>query len=257
MIHEIMKFIKFIGLDNWITMICSLVGLLGVYFTIQFTRNQFKEDKRIGVKPYLDLKINNSYCQTKFSEGDYFIKFINEETLFVKDKDSTLSDGETYFYFELDLENIGLGHALDYKVNSIYGENIKFKGKDKIDIIRKDNKKKIWIEISKGLKKEYLDFLYKAINDPKETKKIKEKELNFDRHYPNDYTVSDKLKIKSKEEVYIDIQYKDILNNQYKKIFCLEFYFYIDKNPFATETIIKGKSNFLREKTKEYLIKKS
>lgn len=261
------KIISFIVKDNGMELISAFIGLLGVYWTIQYTRNQFNDDKRMGIKPYLDLSLRSQYCSTEFTpdyeediyeEDNHCYRYINSDTYYAHLKD-TFSHREgslSLFYVELDLENIGLGHAIDYKLIDIYGENIKTKIKENISIIRKDDKSKIFIEISKMLKKEYLTFLDISINCEEEKARIEEKFWHGNEDFPNDYTVIDKLKKQSREEIYIDVEYKDMLNNKYKKTFCLELLFYIDEGILAEKDIIKGRCRVLRNKYNEKLIKR-
>lgn len=257
------KIINFIVEGNGMELISASIGLLGVYWTIQYTRNQFNDDKRMGIKPYLDLSICNEDFANKFtastedkeyknSYGSYF----NSSTYYVDLKSDCFKNGSLgFFYAELDLENIGLGHAIDCKVVGIYGENNITRITEDISILKKDYKSKIFLVITKVLKNEYVDLLEKFINCEEEKEKVREK-FWLNKKFPNNYTVLDKLKNQSREEIYIDIEYKDMLNNKYKKTFCLELHFYIEKDLFLEKEIIKGTTRVLRTKYKEKLIKR-
>ncbi|MDO7204211.1 hypothetical protein Q5M85_08770 [Paraclostridium bifermentans] len=82
--NSILKFIKWIGLDNWITLLSALIGLVGVYLTIQFTRNQFNKDKMVGIKPHLNLICKNNFCW-----GDYIVESDIDSKFYADNADNT------------------------------------------------------------------------------------------------------------------------------------------------------------------------
>lgn len=257
------KIINFIVKDSGMELISAFIGLLGVYWTIQYTRNQFNDDKRMGTKPYLDLSLCNQNCETEFTYKDEdnehkmgYWEYLNENTYYVDPKNDSESKSGSFFYVELEIENIGLGHAIDYKIINIYGENSQSEIKENIDIIRKDDKSNMYIVISKRIENEYLTLLEEFINIKKEQLKIREEFWISNQDQPENKSIIDKLITQSREEIYIDVEYKDILNNKYKKTFCLELHFYIEKDLFSEKDIIKGETRILRNKYNEKLIKR-
>ena len=256
MIAEITQFIKFIGLDNWITILCSFMGLLGVYLTIQFTRNQFREEKRIGIKPHLDLKLKDKLCLGADLTLDKNVneKFCNNEETYYVDK--IMKDGDilvSFFYIELDLENIGLGHALNCEIVDIYGEDLESKIKENLKTLKKESKSKMWLIVYKYITQEDINLIDKVKNDFSQEEKILMKMLTFKAN--DKPTIKDKLKTNSAENIYIHIEYNDLLGNKYKKIFCLELYFDLYMDAIRDEYLLDGKVKVLDEKNREYKIK--
>ena len=43
--------------DGWLSLLGSILSFAGVFITIKYTKKQFKDDKRISIKPYLDIKL--------------------------------------------------------------------------------------------------------------------------------------------------------------------------------------------------------
>ena len=138
-VNTILHFLNLLEVDHLITLLSSLIGLVGVYLTIQFTRNQFNEDKRIGIKPHLNLIVKNTHCSGKYiiqkdiadEFSDYDVYSVYRERIIENYKDIS------YLFIELSIENIGLGHALNFKIVDIYGENIDAYIKENLSIIKK------------------------------------------------------------------------------------------------------------------------
>ena len=253
----ILSIIKLIGLDNWISILCALIGLLGVYYTIQFTRNQFKDDKRIGIKPYLDLRLKDKFCViSKGDTSNLDSKYFNEHLNFIRlsNYNSMLS----IFYIELDIENIGLGHALNCKVVDIYGENRTSEISENLIVLKQEEKSKIWLYVEKIKKKEYIELFEKAYECYVEELVIIEEQLNngeLIQGTETSDTINEELKSISKEEIYIDIEYNDMLDNKYKKTFCIELYYYVDMTFSICR--LNGDVRVLNEKSKDFQIKKT
>lgn len=254
--NAILKFIKWVGLDNWITLLSSLIGLVGVYLTIQFTRNQFNEDKRIGIKPHLNLIIKNTHCSGEYivqkdidiEYGDYDIYSVHRERIIGNE------ESISFFSIDLSIENIGLGHALNYKILNIYGKNIDPYIMENLSIIKKESESNILLEIHKHVTTEFISLLDKINNDAEEKQNILIDSIventPFQKIYKNP-TVRQVLKDDSKEKIYIDIEYSDLLTNRYKKTFCLELYFDLAMNNQDYNYLLEGKAKVLNEKNKE------
>lgn len=255
-IKAIVNFLNFLGVDNLITILSALIGLIGVYLTIQFTRNQFNEDKRIGIKPHLNLIVKNIHCSGKniiqkdraYEFSDYDTYSVHRERIVGNYKDTS------YFLIELSIENIGLGHALNFKILDIYGENIDAYIKENLSIIKKEDESKILLEVHKYITSDLLDLLYTLNND-------KEEKLNVlissiventpDQKIYENPNIDQILRNNSKEEIYIDIEYHDLLSNRYKKTFCLELYFDLSMNNQDHNYLLEGKVKCLNKKNKE------
>lgn len=231
--NAILKFIKWVGLDNWITLLSALIGLVGVYLTIQFTRSQFNEDKMVGIKPHLNLICKNNFCWGDYIvESDIDSNFYADNTYHIFRKMNFGTDQSiSFFYIELIIENIGLGHALNFRIIDIYGENTQVSIMENLSIVKKESELKILLEVEKYVKTEFISLLDQANNDDLEKDKLFMDMFSSGvifHQYPKDskdLTVKDKLKNQSKEKIYIDVEYNDLLKNKYKKTFCIELYF--------------------------------
>lgn len=264
MTNEILKIVNtvikaivnFLGVDNLITILSALIGLIGVYLTIQFTRNQFNEDKRIGIKPHLNLIVKNIHCSGEYiiqkdracEFSDFDIYSVHRERIVGNYEDIS------YFFIELSIENIGLGHALNFKILDIYGENIDAYIKENLSIIKKDDESKILLEVHKHVTSDFLDLLDTLNNDKEQKLNVLRSSIVANTPYQKIYenpTIDQILRNNSKEEIYIDLEYYDLLTNRYKKTFCLELYFDLAMNNQDYNYLLDGKVKCLNKKNKE------
>lgn len=269
--NSILKFLRWVGLDNWITLFSALIGLGGVYLTIQFTRSQFNEDKRVGIKPHLNLICKDVSCW-----GDYIVESDIDDKFYTDNlyhlfRKMNFGNDESFsiFYIALAIENIGLGHALNFRIINIYGENTQISIMENLSIVKKENELNIFLEAEKYVTTEFINLLDQANNDDLERKKLFTDIFasgSIFQKYPKDYndlTVKDKLRNQSKEKIYIDVEYNDLLKNKYKKTFCIELSFDLalkngNNKPLIDakfrEYLLSGKVKVLDIESKEILI---
>lgn len=174
---------------------------------LKLIKNQFVEDKRLNIKPYLsvssEFRINNNKKLKSFDEK---CKKFNEKPLKVYSNISTIKNSE--FYFKI--KNLGLGTAMNINI-------VKFSfGKINLDLdkcikdiesldVREDFTAKVPIKYYDR------DIMYGEFNNFKSENK--------------DEIVR---KFKKIEKIYIDIEFNDLLNNRYLKKFCIELNFVPD-----------------------------
>lgn len=247
--NSILKFLRWVGLDNWITLFSALIGLGGVYLTIQFTRSQFNEDKRVGIKPHLNLICKDVSCWGDYIvESDIDDKFYTDNPYHLFRKMSFGNDESfSIFYIALAIENIGLGHALNFRIINIYGENTQISIMENLSIIKKENELKILLEVEKYVQTKFISLLDQANNNDLEKDKLLMDTFSsgvlFQEHPKDseDLTVTDKLINQSNEKIYIDVEYDDLLKNKYRKTFCIELYFDLAFKNGTTKPLIDDK----------------
>ncbi|MEW8963279.1 hypothetical protein [Paraclostridium dentum] len=269
--NSILKFLRWVGLDNWITLFSALIGLGGVYLTIQFTRSQFNEDKRVGIKPHLNLICKDVSCWGDYIvESDIDDKFYTDNPYHLFRKMSFGNDESfSIFYIALAIENIGLGHALNFRIINIYGENTQISIMENLSIIKKENELKILLEVEKYVQTKFISLLDQANNNDLEKDKLLMDTFSsgvlFQEHPKDseDLTVTDKLINQSNEKIYIDVEYDDLLKNKYRKTFCIELYFDLAFKNGTTKPLIddkfpdyllSGEVKVLDIESKEFLI---
>ncbi|GAA0103328.1 hypothetical protein UT300012_40450 [Paraclostridium bifermentans] len=93
--------LSFIG-----SLLGGILSFAGVWLTIIYTKKQFKDDKRISVKPYLDIKLKNLSNST------------NSFDLIAINKLNNLNLYEESF-IGIELSNLGQGNCLECKLISI------------------------------------------------------------------------------------------------------------------------------------------
>ncbi|WP_343009141.1 hypothetical protein, partial [Blautia obeum] len=107
-----MNFICGITEDGWISFIGSILGFIGVIVTIVHTKKQFEKDKRISVKPYLDVKLKHS-SESLYSLGLYTITEMANINLYDEDN------------IGLEITNLGQGNCLNCKLIEVRLNNKK------------------------------------------------------------------------------------------------------------------------------------
>lgn len=107
-----MNFICGITEDGWISFIGSILGFIGVIITIVHTKKQFEKDKRISVKPYLDVKLKYS-SESLYSLGIYTINKMANINLYDEDN------------IGLEITNLGQGNCLNCKLIEVRLNNKK------------------------------------------------------------------------------------------------------------------------------------
>lgn len=207
-IYSIINGISEVSPDGWASFIGSVLSFLGVFITIRYTKKQFKDemkmsqeqfkdDKRISVKPYLDIKLK----WTSKGLSSFGIFQIGEFKNLNLHKDSNIG---------LEFTNLGQGNCLECRLVKVIidGKNVNDEYGD-IGNLRVDEKisREItfitWYENTlEEIKSEYID---KKLDDcPSEFKQFRFKHL---------------LK-----EVEMQFEYKDVLENKYRKNIVLEIF---------------------------------
>lgn len=181
--------------DGWIALIGSILSFWGIFITIIFTKNQFEKDKRINVKPYLDIRLAHVKENTS-SFGIFTINTLKNMNLYEVDK------------IGIELMNLGLGNCLkckllEIKLNGcVVDDEIKYIGNLRVD----ENKiyeitfRTVYGDILEELKKKYvgnnIGSEFKEFNDNVNKETLNRIELKF--------------------------EYKDILDNTYNKSVVIE-----------------------------------
>lgn len=229
-IGKYIPFYKNTSPDGWLGVIAALLGFLGIFITIKHTDKQFSEDKRISVKPYLNM---TNICEiTSDNLNPHNIIFING--------DGFNRNGLKCFNLKikLEFENLGIGNALDCRILSITSTPNLYElvGEDIVFGAISSNKNK---DIRLGIKyyDEHIEnkiYNYKGSNITQEIHGYIRKETSRD--------------------IEILVEYKDILDNWYEKKFVLECFLVanLNFNPSKIEIInLFPSAEIKREKFKE------
>lgn len=170
---------------------------------VKLLKEQFYEDKRIGVKPFLDINISNISNATK-GNSLYLNKYnsiIRKNITFIDCKNDQLI---------IEFNNIGLGPAINIKLIEVNVDN------EKIDIKFDNFRKNIGsININEN---KFLIINFNTVLD--ENKLAKE---NFESRED----LKSKLKILD-FNIKFKFRFCDILENEYDKIFKIKISNYID-----------------------------
>lgn len=214
-IYIIFNFISEITSDGWIALLGIIVGFSGVYKTIKNSEEQFKEDKRISIKPYLDIKLKNStidVCSLGFFKINEF-------------KNRVLDDLDDIV---IEITNLGQGNCLDCKLIEIRIDGKKVNDEDryignlKVDenMLRQITFNTWYGDVLDQLK----TYIGKNLNDcPNEFEDM------IYRHFVN--------------EIEMEFEYKDVLENKYRKTIPIDvfiiFIIYLGHSPhFKVENIV-------------------
>ncbi|WP_270670461.1 hypothetical protein [Paraclostridium bifermentans] len=215
-IYSIINEISKVSLNEWVTFIGSALGFLAVIIPIIYTNKksskeeikmseeQIKYNKRISVKPYLDIKLNQIKKST-FSFGFYSINKLNG-----------VNSTNAYECEDIGIEinNLGQGNFLDCKLvkiiidDKIVNDEYGYIGNLKVD---ENALSEITFKIYYGdmLNEVKEEFIGKNIKDcPKEFEEFAYNHL---------------LK-----EVELQFEYKDVLDNKYRKNIVIEIFIKFD-----------------------------
>ncbi|MCR6515305.1 hypothetical protein M4I33_10540 [Clostridium sp. LY3-2] len=179
--------------DGWLSLWGSILGFVGIIWTIKHTKKQFNKEKKINVKPFLNVDLIN-HKENGRSLGLIEINQFKNRNMYEDTK------------IGLEISNLGLGNCLGCKLIEInkQGRSI---NEDNIFIgnIKKDSsvvhniKFIIWYgDILDNYKKKYVGG---KIKDFSESYRTLEEEIN-------------KSEINRIEIVFL---YKDVLDTVYKK----------------------------------------
>lgn len=113
-------FYKDISQDGWLTVLSALLGFSTIFISIKFSREQFKEDKRISIKPYLDVGLKSmGEKEVINSIGMVDINYDNMKVNKYEQRDINLK-----------ISNLGLGNCLRCEVIDIKRNGKKLKDYD-------------------------------------------------------------------------------------------------------------------------------
>lgn len=196
-----MDFIYSITPDGWISFIGSILGFIGVIITIRYTKKQFEIDKRISIKPYLNMELSSDYRHSGGHLGIFEINRLKNSKLY---EDTTLV---------MNFQNLGQGNCLECELVKIMVDNKNIDDECSeyeygyMGSIKVDSNKIMEIiftifyeDILDSLKKKYVG---KNINDcPKISS-------NFKYLHPF-------------KNIELQFEYKDILDNKYRKKIVME-----------------------------------
>lgn len=250
------------GIQLTSAIVGALIGLLGIFWTIQYTRKQFKIDKRMEIKPYLDLSIDEiSFRSSESYTTGFAINEWKDEEIYLLKIMSDLPSGvdKGIVRVKFNLENIGLGNAIHLKLIDIISDGRKLENcKDNVNIIKKDSGLTIFMEIEKAIEEKVAKEKVVELKEIIKTDgKPHDESFKIDtKKYPYGKFIDDEISKISEEKIYIAFEYEDMLNNKYKKTFCLQLYlFAFFEYTFAEIIYIEGGLKILKEKEKEKLVK--
>lgn len=250
------------GIQLTSAIVGGAIGLLGIIFTIRFTRKQFKLDKRIEIKPYLDLSIDeiSFYSSESFLTGFEIDEWKNEEIYLLKImRDLPVKVKKGTLRVKFNLENIGLGNAIHLKLIDIISDDRKLENcKDNMNIIKKDSGLTIFMEIEKVIEEKVIEEKILELKERiKRDGKLHEESFKIDtKKYPYGKFIDDEISKISEEKIYITFEYEDMLYNKYKKTFCLQLYlFAFLEDIFTGLTYIECGLKILKEVEDEKLVK--
>ncbi|MEF9991338.1 MAG: hypothetical protein RR657_01620 [Peptostreptococcaceae bacterium] len=196
-----MNFIYNITADGWISFIGSILSFVGVFITISCAKKQFKDDKKISVKPYLDMKLKNDEQDLDFIDSITINKFKSRNGL---DRQN----------INVEITNLGQGNCLECKLIEI-----KLNGNKVNNEVRYIGNIETNKNILSGItfKTWYEDIL----------QEIREKYIGKDiKDCPDDFkSFSHRCFLK---EIELKFEYKDILENKYSKKIVIETYIYFN-----------------------------
>lgn len=181
--------------DGWIALSGSILSFGGIFITIMFTKKQFEKDKRITVKPYLDVKLK---CLTEHIGSRAVISINKLKNINLYEKDQ----------IGIEIVNLGLGNCL--KCNLV---EIKLNG----NIVEKDS---IYIGNLKVDENKIFEITLKTVYGDI-LNEIKEKYIgkNIEGSYE---AFNDKINRETLNKIELQFEYKDVLDNKYNKNIVIE-----------------------------------
>lgn len=205
---------KGITTDGVINLIVGMITFLFSLWTILTTKKHFREEKRISSKPYFNSKarlLNFDELAVYNMSNDYKDNFENIKLHHILNNKKLNKNGyrkESYKFY-LELSNIGLGNAINCKITEIIGNIAIYRNPYFLGAIQKNESKSIGINFAYYMPKTY------------------EEKLGGNFSKENSYlsnALNSKLKEKTSQYVYIDLEYNDVFDNTYKKTICILFF---------------------------------
>lgn len=213
------------------TILSSLISTLGVIITIKYTKEQFDKDKRIQVKPHLNISLESSSCENTLADRVLNRTMVifsknNPTHIYINGKNN---DEDRSLFNTIKIQNIGMGPIINFKLNSIESN------KREIEIIPKSTGNKIVF-----------------IDNIKNGDSI-ELELTID--IPTGSPGGNNLD-RICEEILLNIEYQDILYNKYEYNLYFETFISMVSTNLITQSY-QISSNLLYDKCTEHPVKKS
>lgn len=208
-------------LDGVLGLLTSVIAICISIWTMRQTSKQFKEDKRLAIKPYLN------YEKKELIEGGQLAENLAkqlqnskgfEKIIFFYNNMWGSHPGENYYQFRLTLHNIGLGHAIKCQIDRVYTKN----NEEKFYIFY-PQKFLGSIELKEKLE---LKFNIRYSINTEHSELIGTYFKSFEEYYE----VNRKVYEESVKDIYMDIKYYDVLFNEYLTTINFKFANYLDNN---------------------------
>lgn len=189
-------FYKNTSADGWLSFLGSSFGFIIIVITIKHERKQFNEDKRVNIKPYLEITLEGvKESEWNSSFGSILINDTQMNRNIYKDHKINVV-----------MTNLGLGHCLGcmlikMKLNSnMLNKETIYIGNIKIDSTKKYKLEfRVWYgDIQEKLKKQYID-----------------KYTQYDKQ------IEDEIYKETLNTLELLLEYKDTLGNKYNKTIVL------------------------------------
>lgn len=208
-------------LDGIIGLATSTIAIFISIWTMKQTSKQFKEDKRLSIKPYLN------YEKKELIEGGQLASNLAKQLQELKGYESINFLykgiwgnylGEEYYQFRLILHNIGLGHAIKCTIDRVYTKNNEenfriFYPKKFLGSIELKEKLELKFNIRYSINTEHSKLIGTCFK-------------SFEEYGE----VNSKVYEESIKDIYMDIKYYDVLFNEYITTIHFKFANYLDNN---------------------------
>lgn len=205
--------------DGIIGLFTSLIAIVISIWTMRQTSKQFKYDKRLSIKPYLNYEkeelIKGRPLSRDLAEQLQNLKGYETITFLYKGIFGSWF-GEDHYQFKLILHNIGLGHAIKCNIDRVYMKN----NEENFSIMYPKN----FLGSIEVKEKIELIFNINYSISSEHSKLIGTYFKSFDDYVgPNK-----KVCTESTKDIYMDIKYYDVLFNEYMTTIHFKFFNYLE-----------------------------
>lgn len=194
--------------DGILTLFTSLIAIFISVRAIKQAEYQFKESKRLDIKPYFNCKVEPlDFSSFKnFEELNNDLHNLKWNQYFISTR-NTFNEGHSEdFKTKLILNNIGLGHAIDCKIMSITGMIEEKAYEYHIGEIQTNDSIQIGLNFKYFIEEKIKKIVGRSFDS------IEEFEI-----------FNESIKQETTEKIYINLKYIDLLENEYKKTICIAF----------------------------------
>lgn len=238
-VSTLLNILSKLQFEHFIDLICALIGatvsILGVYLTIKYARKQFRDEKRMQIRPYLNFFIKSNAVEKNFSEIILErTKKIFNGTMYIEDIRSDINT-KMLMDISLKIENLGLGHAINCKITDVKSNKRSLYVRNKSSLGNIKNNEKEFTKLDFTLELMDIDILGENINF---------NVLDLNNLDKLEKLVHDKFS----EEILITIEYEDILYNKYSYILCINIGVFLKE---LVSLSYKVQSEILYEKCEE------